>query len=450
MKKLLLALVLLCSLPSWALIPQISGYRSTNGTQHYDASAWRASQDGLIALFNSTHSPSNFTWQYGSATSFYFYSSSAYTGYYGSTATQGLCPTDSTISGSQCACTSPKVEDPTHTSCVAPNACAPTQGTTVSRNFTMGYSLKRPTVSMYPSYKPDGSLAPGGYLGEVNSGDSVCVDSCTATVGSITDAWSSTEPTATGFYRFSEDHDVTFNSTGLACTSSTAQTSTLGSSFATPACVGFVGQVNGRTTCVPTVGDTSSRGVSSANSKIGNPTSGTTGGAGNIPSSGGNGGNAGGPASSSDGGMVTPGGIVGAGPAGTASAVAPSTPASGVEAACGAPGEPQCAIKEDGTPNAPDASIAKAADGYNRDSQALLGTVGGINDKAGLFSGWGTLFSAPAVVACTPFVLPEYMGGPSLGSINPCPVVDGVRSVMGYIWALTGMILCLGMIRKVI
>jgi len=303
------------------------------------------------------------------------------------------------------------------------------------------------TQASYPSYLPNGQPAPGGYTGTPPS--SMCIDSCVAYRGAVQASWSSMEPTATGFYRISDDWEFTYTLPGTPCTATSDENASLDPAHSVPACVGFVGQVSGKTTCVPSVPDMSSRGISNANSNVGNPTAGSTGGAANIPATGGNGANAGGPVGVNDGGLMTPSGLVPKAPSGTASAVPPSTPASGTEASCGAPGEPTCAINETGTPNAPDASIVRSADKYKSDMDTFRATVAGSGDKA-FFSGWGTLFSAPAVVACTPFVLPAFMGGPSLGSIDPCPVVDGVRTVMGYIWALTAMIMSLGMIRKVI
>lgn len=357
------------------------------------------------------------------------------------------CPQYSTASGGSCVCTPPKVEDSTHTSCVDPNACIAKIGNVVTKNVTAGYANKGFTQAIYPSYLPNGQPAPGGYVGLPPS--SMCVDGCIATRGNTVASWSSMEPTATGFYRISDDWEFTVTSPGTSCTVSSDENALLSPTFAVPPCDGFVGSVGGKITCIPKVADTSSRGVSDKQSTVGNPTAGTAGGAGNIPSSGGNGGNAGGPKGSSDGSLMTPGGVVAPAPTGTASAVPPSTPASGVEASCGAPGEPKCFIDETGTPNAADPGIVKAADKYKTDVDAMRATVTGTADK-GFFSGWGTMFSAPAVVACTPVLLPAFQGGASLGSIDPCPVVDGVRSVMGYIWSLTAMVMCLGMIRRVV
>jgi len=117
---------------------------------------------------------------------------------------------------------------------------------------------------------------------------------------------------------------------------------------------------------------------------------------------------------------------------------------------CGVPGAPACSVKVDegGTPTSlPEAQYQAKVDAVKTTAATNLGTIGGASDK-GFLSGWSSLFSAPAVVACTPIVLPNGMGNASMGSLNPCPVVDGVRAVMAYLWALGAFWLCLGMVKR--
>lgn len=100
-------------------------------------------------------------------------------------------------------------------------------------------------------------------------------------------------------------------------------------------------------------------------------------------------------------------------------------------------------IDETGTPSAVPFDYYKSLAIVWRDqANSNLNVVSEYGDK-GFLSGWNVFFAAPAVVACSPFVLPRNMG-----SIDPCPVVDGVRTVMGYLWALGGLWLCIGMVRK--
>jgi len=90
---------------------------------------------------------------------------------------------------------------------------------------------------------------------------------------------------------------------------------------------------------------------------------------------------------------------------------------------------------------------AQVSADYKTAVDAARTTVAGTADK-GFLSGWSVLFSAPAVTTCSPIVLPNGMTGQSMGSLNPCPVVDGMRAVMAYIWALGGFWLCLGMVKR--
>lgn len=84
------------------------------------------------------------------------------------------------------------------------------------------------------------------------------------------------------------------------------------------------------------------------------------------------------------------------------------------------------------------------ADAYKAQGESQLGRIGGADDK-GFFSGWSNFFAAPALVSCTPFVLPRDMG-----TLDACPVVDGVRYIMSLLWSLGGLLLCIGMVRKVV
>lgn len=122
----------------------------------------------------------------------------------------------------------------------------------------------------------------------------------------------------------------------------------------------------------------------------------------------------------------------------------PNKPAEGEDLECGLPGTPPCKIDETGTPAEAPESIEKAADDYKTSMDELRDIVKSSDDK-GMFESLRGVFLVPPIAACSPFDLPNDMG-----SIDPCPVVDGVREVMAYIWALTALWWCLGMIREVI
>lgn len=116
---------------------------------------------------------------------------------------------------------------------------------------------------------------------------------------------------------------------------------------------------------------------------------------------------------------------------------------------CGMPGTPACKIDETATPVAVGVTeYSSKLDTLKTDQETHTAKVGGTADKP-FFSGWGSLFITPPLAACATFELPSFNGA-VMGSLDPCPVVDGVRSVMAYIWALAGFWLCLGWIREVI
>lgn len=115
---------------------------------------------------------------------------------------------------------------------------------------------------------------------------------------------------------------------------------------------------------------------------------------------------------------------------------------------CGLPGKPACKIDETGTPApVPATQYDSALDPFKQSTDEKRDVIAGTADKS-FFSGWTMFFSAPAVVQCQPLAMPTYLGI-QIGSLDPCPVADGMREVMAYIWALGAMWLCLGMIRGV-
>jgi hypothetical protein len=111
---------------------------------------------------------------------------------------------------------------------------------------------------------------------------------------------------------------------------------------------------------------------------------------------------------------------------------------------CGVPGKPACKIDESGTPTdkelkLDEAGLLNTAKG-NRDAAA------GTSDKSGIFSGWSGLFVTPPVVACAPLTFT--MSGGVEQTVDPCPVVSGVRAFMAWLWALAAFWICLAWIRE--
>jgi hypothetical protein len=111
---------------------------------------------------------------------------------------------------------------------------------------------------------------------------------------------------------------------------------------------------------------------------------------------------------------------------------------------CGLPDTPACLINESGTP--PEVlpeNYKTQIDKYKDDVDKLREKAAGSTDKD-FFSQWGNVFITPPLAACTGIALP------SGAVINPCGMVDGMRAVMAYLWALSAFWLCLGWIREVV
>jgi hypothetical protein len=116
---------------------------------------------------------------------------------------------------------------------------------------------------------------------------------------------------------------------------------------------------------------------------------------------------------------------------------------------CGGEGEVACKVKVDetGTPTDGEARFQEARDKLDE----VKGKYDELRDKAagsqdkGMFEQFRSMFLVPPIAACEPIVLPEQVASKK---IDPCAVVDGVRSVMAYIWALGGLFLCFFMIKR--
>lgn len=112
---------------------------------------------------------------------------------------------------------------------------------------------------------------------------------------------------------------------------------------------------------------------------------------------------------------------------------------------CGLPDTPACKIDETGTPDpTTDDSYKTKIDKTKADQDALRDITGGTADKP-ILAGWGALFITPPLAACVAYTLPRDMG-----AIDPCPVVDGVRAVMAFLWAITALWSGMRMVREVI
>lgn len=331
----------------------------------------------------------------------------------------------------------------------APLGC-PAAGETRFVNFTLGFTddpqlSKSATVNTYAD-KFQSLLASGGTC--ASGAGSACAVTIANDTASLGNAWISASPTSQGLYRVSQDYKVTY--TGATCTLTADQKMLTESTDAAPACSGVYGTVNGKGVCVPS--GTANRNVlqpiGNSPRKVGNPAAGSNAGlpiSARTPTAG-SGANDGGPVTPLDG---TPAPV---------GAPLPSTPGSSsggglspsdIPAACGAPGQPACKMDETGTPSpvAESAYDAKV-DSVRSTVDQNRGVISGAGDK-GFFSEFTLFFSAPPVVLCEPMPLPD-VKGVSMGAIDPCGVVNGVRSMMGYLWAIAALFLSLKMIRQVL
>lgn len=345
------------------------------------------------------------------------------------------CPANSTLQGESCVCSSGFTESGGQ--CDAPNqACQAKSGTSSIVNVTVAWQ-RTPSVAsgvdwLYPtklSSSGTGSVCNGGCMQNFDAHES-CSD-CGSYVSQV--------PNSQGLYRVSIDFMGHYS--GSACSDSPSDQVIKPDDSKDPPCPGFVGEVNGVRGCYGTADkpvrpESPDPNIDKNGKDKGNPAAGDkpssgagsgSGGAGRTPGAG-SGGSAGGPAGAASG--------SGAKPDGTK-----PTEEGKEQQNCGAPGQPKCGIDESGTPKTYTGKDGlaewKAAVDSNR--AQIKGSGGGV------FDGFAVFFSAPPVASCYPFDLPN-----DYGSLNPCPVVDGVRGVMGYIWALGALFLCIGWIREAI
>lgn len=111
------------------------------------------------------------------------------------------------------------------------------------------------------------------------------------------------------------------------------------------------------------------------------------------------------------------------------------------EPSCGLPGQPACEVRidETGTPSAtsPDLSVFESL--KTQDAQKVSEALSSVPEPSFGFIG------APPIVACRPVPLPNEMG-----EIDACNVVDTVRDLMGFLWALAAAWISLGWIREAV
>lgn len=346
-----------------------------------------------------------------------------------------------------------------------PKVCERIEGK--KTNITIGYhATPSDNLKLNPATKYD----PFFKRLMTEGGGTTCIAGCEHFMykpGADTKTWVSQVAGTNGLYRSSADVSATQFAT--PCGGAPAEGAS--PSAPIPECNGALGQVNGATVCLPRNTDTGVDLGGLPDATRGNPPAGEVppgkgdkerapgpGGAGNGSGTGGasNGGGAsGGPATGSN---NKPGGK-----GCNDGSKSPELPCSGKgdldadgntdkpedgkeQAACGAPGQPKCRIDESGTPGSVgDDKYLSKLDPYKSDSEAAREQIKSVG--TGIFEPWSMLFSAPPLATCEGFDLPAH-AGQSMGAIDPCNVVDGIRTAMAYIWAIAAFWLCLGWVKS--
>lgn len=331
--------------------------------------------------------------------------------------------------------------------CGDDDPCQGGKGTSQIVNITAGWKrtpkVNDPSEDWVYTYK----LPPSG-VANVCSGSNICQISIDASEPCAEcGSYVSQTPGANGLHRVSVDFRGHY--TGQTCSSTSSSDlppeATQRDDMKDPPCPGFVGEVNGARGCY----GTASKPINSVppppkppgigEPDAGNPAAGTkpstgegsgSGGAGRTPSAG-TGGSGGGPSGAAAAGS----GVI---PDGTT-----PKPMDGKEqAACGAPGQPKCGIDESGTPTKFDGK-GDLLGGWEEGVKANRATIE--KSGTGIFDSFSVFFSAPPLAGCEPIELPH-----DQVITRHCDVVEGTRSVMAYIWALTALWLCVGWIREAI
>ena len=301
--------------------------------------------------------------------------------------TADVCPANSTTTAGNCQCNSGYVEQGGQ--CVNPNeVCSAKGGTSSIVGVTAGWQ-RTPSVAssqdwLYPtrlSSSGTGSVCNGGCTQNYDANEP-CSD-CKSYVSQV--------PNAQGLYRVSVDFMGHYS--GSACSDSPSDQVIKPDDTKDPQCPGYVGEVNGVKGCYgtaekPVRPEAPDPNIDRKPKEPGNPSAGTkptsgegsgSGGTGRTPSTGA-GGSQGGPAAAASSGSK---------PDGTTNK--PTDPTK-EQQACGAPGQPKCAIDESGTPNSfsPDDGLASWKQKADANREQMAGAGGNT------FSGFNAFFLCAA------------------------------------------------------
>jgi len=338
--------------------------------------------------------------------------------------TASACPANSTGTTS-CTCNSGFSES--GSTCVATPTCE--VGLVKVFNITDGWKRT-------PSDGFDGYVSGNGHPPV-----SMCDGSCGWSYSGAEMAWMSSTPTASGLYRSSTDSR--YVSTGAPCI---GKSEAVDPQTVPPSCPGSVGEINGKTVCVGTAANplpsVSATGRGGTPQASGNPAAGAVpagvSGAGRVPSTG-TGGASGGPSGSGGGVVVNPG--------------RSTAPGDGTEqAACGAPGQPVCAVKMDetGTPNG-DGTFTSLTNATNTAANQRDGAMASVLDSSGKDTSWGVIPTWLTNGSCSPTVLmtlPAKMGGTAV-TLDICPHLPLIYTLMNFLWTVWTFFAVVAMVFRV-
>jgi len=163
---------------------------------------------------------------------------------------QNSCPENSSDNGTDCTCNEGLVASDDGKSCAStggqndPPGCK--FGTSGTRNFTTGWSRKSGKASAAGDSDLKADEAAVMQAAAFSNTD-VCDGKCSMSVGSPSKAWHSNTPASNGMYRMSADFNVNFHG---ACSADQNTTPGTRPNELPAPCDGYVGQVNGETSCV--------------------------------------------------------------------------------------------------------------------------------------------------------------------------------------------------------
>ncbi len=327
-----------------------------------------------------------------------------------------------------------------------PDQCGLAPGSKIKQNFSEGWARSSDINKLDYVGKVNLPFFVGG--GEDGTQLAThCIDKCKARATKVLDRYRAKTPGPNGLYRLSGDYEFDVIGTSASgATGDTCSTANNTQSFNDAVspntvplpCPGTVGEVNGKSVCIPGTSPSTSIPPPSGEpppgtEQSGNPRAGDipttgegsgSGGAGRTPTAG-NGTAAGGPSAAASSG-------------GGSTGTTPKPPTGEEQAACGAPGQPPCKIDETGTP-----TQGNFSDGEQRLEQAKTDAIAEIN-KVRTGQGFTWTFQLPT--GCQPLQLPAFAG--MIDSIDICQFQPMIHDLLSMIWIAATIFALWGMASR--